>query len=89
MKIKAIRCPRCKDVIYSRARHDYRQCGCGLIGVDGGFDYWKVTMKTHPGKPFATWKIGDMVKLDLDVTRDELYKDWNKGIDKYGIIKED
>lgn len=45
-------------------------------------------MKIHPGRPFTTWKIGDMVKLDLDVTREELYRDWNEGIDKYGIIKE-
>lgn len=89
MKIKAIRCPKCRDVIYSRARHDFRWCECGLIGIDGGFDYWKVTMKNYPGRPFVMWKIGGMVKLDLDVTREELYEDWNSGIDKYGIIKED
>jgi len=26
-------------------------------------------------------------ELELDVTQEELYEDWNKGIDKYGTIR--
>jgi len=79
LKIKAIRCPRCKDVIYSRARHDYRCCGCGLIGVDGGFDYWKINIKE--------WIEFDIIDLEVNATKKELYRDWNEGINKYGIVK--
>lgn len=85
MKIKAIRCPQCKDVIYSRARHDCRRCGCGFVTIDGGFDYWKVSMKTPL---HSAWEDVDTPELDLDVTREELYRDWNEGIDKYGIVRE-
>ena len=33
------RCNKCDDIIYSRHRHDFVQCKCGAIAVDGGMDY--------------------------------------------------
>jgi len=39
----AIVCKKCKDTIYSVMRHDYRECGCKLVAVDGGHDYFAVT----------------------------------------------
>lgn len=82
MKIKAIHCPRCGDVIYSRARHDFHGCTCGLVFIDGGFDYWKVSI-TDP----ALVRDVDVVILEVDATEEKLYDDWNQGIDKYGVIK--
>lgn len=78
MRISAIKCLKCGDIIYSRATHDFRSCGCGAVSVDGGFDYMKV--------------CGDrgnfeFVRKNLKVTKEELYKDWNNRIDKYGLIK--
>lgn len=35
----AIRCNHCGDVIESTYRHDYVQCSCGKVAVDGGKDY--------------------------------------------------
>jgi DNA-directed RNA polymerase subunit N (RpoN/RPB10) len=35
----AIRCNHCGDVIESTYRHDYVQCSCGRVAVDGGNDY--------------------------------------------------
>lgn len=35
------RCKKCGDVIFSRHRHDYVECSCGAISVDGGRDYLK------------------------------------------------
>lgn len=32
-------CKHCKNIIYSRSRHDYRSCDCGKCAIDGGFDY--------------------------------------------------
>lgn len=37
----AIRCKRCRDVIESLHRHDFKFCDCGAVAVDGGHDYLK------------------------------------------------
>jgi len=34
--INQIKCLKCKDVIRSQNRHDYRTCECGAVSVDGG-----------------------------------------------------
>ncbi len=36
MKIIAKECPNCNNILYSRAEHDFRTCGCGDTSVDGG-----------------------------------------------------
>lgn len=40
--IYGLTCKHCKDHIYSAYRHDYAECKCGKIAVDGGRDYFKV-----------------------------------------------
>ena len=35
----AIRCNHCGDVIESTYRHNYVECSCGTVAVDGGTDY--------------------------------------------------
>lgn len=79
MKINALKCNSCKDLIFSRARHDLHYCSCGKVAIDGGFDYLRVL-----------GNAGDFdgQEIDLNVTRDELYDDWSNYQDKYGIIKE-
>jgi len=32
-------CKECKDIVTSYHVHDYVQCKCGLIAVDGGLEY--------------------------------------------------
>jgi hypothetical protein len=78
MKISAIECPKCEAIIYSRARHDFRYCPCGDVAVDGGFDYKKVSY--HDARPRHIW-----VEVP-EVTKNDLYQDWNKCKDKFGII---
>jgi len=77
MKVKAIKCNNCGDIIYSRARHDCRGCTCGEIYIDGGFDYIRVGGKTFP-------KIFD---FEIKASKKELYNDWNDMKDKYGLVK--
>ena len=79
MKITAHRCSTCKDVLYSRATHDFRTCGCGDTSVDGGFDYTRLVFKKE--EPEA-------VEVDVNVTKAQLYYDYNNTINKYGIIRE-
>jgi len=36
-----IQCNKCKDVLVSEYRHDFKFCSCGSCAVDGGKDYAK------------------------------------------------
>ena len=80
MKVFAIKCKKCGDTVYSRATHDFRWCSCKSAAIDGGQeDYVKIT-----GEPENI----ESMQINIDETREMLYNDWNKRIDKLGIIKE-
>jgi hypothetical protein len=81
MKVNAIKCLKCNDIIYSRSRHDFKFCSCKSTAIDGGFDYMKVSFDP---------KIGyESVDLELDVEKKDLIHDYNYAIDQYGLIKEE
>ncbi len=81
MRVNAYQCLNCNDIIYSRARHDYRTCSCGKLSVDGGFDYVRITCESkHLYKP---------INLELPTTKQELYTDWNFRENRYGLVKFD
>jgi hypothetical protein len=89
IKVSAIQCPKCKDIIYSRAVHDYHGCSCPKgkhgestgVTIDGGFDYvhvgWANDIKTSP----------EVISIEVDATIQDLYNDWNNRADKFGLIK--
>ena len=37
--INRIRCCKCGEIITSHHVHDFKMCGCGTCGVDGGQEY--------------------------------------------------
>ena len=80
-KVNAIICPVCNDRIFSRARHDFRSCSCNAIFVDGGFDYMRCG-----GREENLSKI-EHITLNVSATKEQLYNDWNKVINKFGLIK--
>ena len=77
--VAAIKCKHCGDTIYSRAHHDFRWCSCGEIAIDGGTNYVKISFKKDRPCPF------DVV---VEATREQLFDDWSKRRDKYGLIKD-
>jgi len=83
MKIKALKCLNCGDIIYSRARHDFHSCSCedrdSRISIDGGFDYCRMAYSDNSRY--------EWVEIDVNATKEELYDDWNEGRDDFGIIK--
>lgn len=79
MKVNAVQCPKCKDIIYSRARHDFHYCSCGYIFIDGGFEYCRVGAESLDNIKFEN--------IEVNATEKELYEDWNKNKNKFGIIK--
>lgn len=76
--VNAIKCPKCEYIVYSRARHDMRYCPCTYVAIDGGQDYTKVVDEKGNA---------EMVQIELDTTEQELYDDWNRRIDKFGLIE--
>jgi hypothetical protein len=81
IEVQGLWCPRCHDVIYSRARHDFHSCSCGGVSVDGGFEYMRGLQSIDLPGPVES------VKLLVQATKDELYDDWNRRINEYGIIR--
>jgi len=83
MKLKAIICPNCKDIIYSRALHDLHRCSCKSLYVDGGLDYLRY------GGLANAFENTEITEIELDTTKKELFDDWNKGVNKFGVIVTD
>ena len=79
MEIVGYKCPTCKDIVYSRARHDCRSCSCRAIYVDGGFEYTRIGSKT---------KFPQACTIEVNATQKELFDDWNFCHNKFGLIKE-
>jgi len=48
-------CNHCGDIIISHHRHDYKECTCGAIKVDGGHEYTKRSYKEE----------GDIIELSI------------------------
>jgi hypothetical protein len=76
MKVTAVKCPICQDIIFSRCQRDYHTCSCGNTSIDGGFNYIRISGSK------------EVIELDIgEITKEELYNDWNNMHDKYGVIK--
>ena len=89
MKINAIQCKACNDIVFSRAVHDFRSCSCGSCSIDGGLDYIRVFSErsvSPQGKELGS-ELYTLVSLDLPVTKEQLYNDWNNSVDEMGVIK--
>ena len=85
MKINAIKCLKCGDIIYSRSRHDFHWCSCESCAIDGGFDYIRITGNLE------NWENAEIQILENksdDEVKKILYNDWNERKNKYGVIHE-
>ena len=80
-KVTAITCPKCKDTIYSRARHDMRYCSCNAIAIDGGFDYIKITASS------GILEKARKKTLTIKASKKQIHDDWDYSTDQYGLIK--
>lgn len=81
MKVNAVRCPKCGDLIYSRARHDFNYCSCKNTAVDGGFDNEYLRIMCTEG--IENIKVE---KIEVYATPKQLIDDWNEGKNKFGRI---
>lgn len=81
-RVWTITCPECHLEMFSRARHDYRICGCPFqMMVDGGFAGYT----RYGGKELQPLKESFRYRF-VKASKQELYDDWNERHDKFGVI---
>jgi hypothetical protein len=80
MRIKAINCEECGDIVYSRTADDLRECTCGSTSAAGGQSHSKF-YTIHGAK-------SKKITINLDISNSMLYDDWREMLDAYGLIKE-
>lgn len=54
----AVICNKCDELIYSAHRHDFRECKCGNIAVDGGQEYLRRVGKGLEDGSFTDYSWG-------------------------------
>lgn len=59
-----LKCPNCHTAIQSRSVHDFRQCKCGDLFVDGGNDYLRYGGNADMGKVLVVTEHGDILLKD-------------------------
>ncbi len=80
--VTAVQCPKCKDYIFSRTKHDFRSCSCKSVSVDGGFDYTKLHWSSDVKREDISY-----YQIKIEQSKEDLFDDWNNFKDKYGILK--
>lgn len=68
MKIQALKCNNCKEVIFSSHVHDFKTCSCKKVGIDGGRDYIRIMGNKS-----------DYSRLELEARE---YLKWGRNFDK-------
>ena len=79
------KCAACGDVIYSSHRHDYVECSCGEVMVDGGNAYLRRSMSPHFIDQSLTMDVEDFGRI-LAYTQ-EMYKSRNELGILYGVFR--
>lgn len=83
MKIKALKCKRCGSIIYSRSYCDCRWCKCNTYGVDGGYkNEMKIKIKGELTNDY------EIIELNIKATEQDLYLDYMKSTNKFGVVYE-
>jgi hypothetical protein len=78
-------CKKCATTIFSSHRHDYVECPCGAIMVDGGNDYLRRSVSPHFIDQALSMDEEDF-KAILDYTK-EMYKSRNALGILYGVFR--
>lgn len=52
LKTNKIKCLSCGDVIESKTVHDYKECSCGKVAVDGGLEYARRVFPKWPPEKY-------------------------------------
>jgi hypothetical protein len=92
MKLIAIQCVECKDIVFSRSRHDMRFCSCGESAIDGGphrANYAIDKLKNTGSYIKVSGAAPRMITIEVDLEMHDLIEDYNSGSGELGLIKAD
>lgn len=71
-----VSCNKCGDIIESKFTHDYQECKCGAISVDGGIEYQKLSGNEEDinfnHTIYQDTESGDFVTYDQILKKKEL-----------------
>lgn len=71
-------CLECNDTIYSKHRHDFVQCSCGNIAVDGGMEYLRRIGNVSKTKGNSVFMKNEDVKECKAAIREAIDTDRNE-----------
>jgi hypothetical protein len=73
-----IKCKHCESIIESTYRHDFQQCNCGKIFIDGGLDYQRFGFPPE-GEPNSHYENLSVYEEEIiEETLDEIFEEWTK-----------
>jgi hypothetical protein len=80
----AVICNKCDDYIFSKHRHDFVQCKCGNIFVDGGQEYLRRVGNGITDRSYTdlSWSIEDDIYNDCAAVVEEALA---TGRNRFGI----
>ena len=80
MIVNAIICEGCRTVVYSRNRHDMRDCLCGKMSIDGGRDCTRILCREDVNY--------ELIYLSIPYSNEELQADYyhGKGDGELGLL---
>jgi hypothetical protein len=90
MKLIAIQCDNCKDIVFSRARHDMQFCSCKRVAIDGGphrANYAIDKLKGVGSYIKITGEKYRKITIDVNLEMQDLIEDYNTDPGELGIIK--
>ena len=66
------KCGKCGDIIVSKHVHDFAECGCGAIFVDGGMEYLRRGFEVDAFIDRSLKMDSDVVNLCIDAVEDSI-----------------
>ena len=69
-----IKCDHCKDVIESTDTHDFKTCSCGMVSIDGGYDYLKRMVKNNATYEDLSVMVDDEYIKNLNIHKRDGYE---------------
>lgn len=69
-----IKCNHCGDVLQSFYVHDFKQCSCGRVFIDGGLDYARRGfIYTDDYTELSEWVVNDEEEYVNDTDEEEYW----------------
>jgi Zn finger protein HypA/HybF involved in hydrogenase expression len=69
-----VKCDHCKDIIESTDTHDFKTCSCGMVSIDGGYDYLKRMVKNNATYEDLSVMVDDEYIKNLNIHKRDGYE---------------